>query len=44
MPPVDADQLRALLNQWDRDSDEDRDERLTDFLVQAWPTRPTQDN
>ena len=44
MPPVDDDQLLALLKKWDEGSEDERDELLTDFLVQAWPTRKTQDN
>ena len=43
MQPPSADQLIALLTQCEESSEEQRDELLREFLVQAYPTRQTQD-
>jgi hypothetical protein len=43
MQPPSADQLITLLTQCEESSEEERDELLRDFLVQAYPTRQTQD-
>ena len=41
--PPSADQLITLVTQCDESSEEERDELLREFLVQAYPTRQTQD-
>jgi hypothetical protein len=43
MQPPSADQLITLLTQCEESSEEQRDELLREFLVQAYPTRQTQD-
>jgi hypothetical protein len=43
MQPPSAEQLITLLTQCEESSEEERDELLRDFLVQAYPTRQTQD-
>jgi hypothetical protein len=43
MQPPSADQLTTLLTQCEESSEEQRDELLREFLVQAYPTRQTQD-
>jgi len=43
MQPPSADQLITLVTQCDESSEEGRDELLREFLVQAYPTRQTQD-
>jgi hypothetical protein len=43
MQPPSADQLITLLTQCEESSEEERDELLREFLVQAYPTRQTQD-
>jgi len=42
MQPPSADQLIILVTQCDESSEEERDELLRAFLVQAYPTRQTQ--
>jgi hypothetical protein len=43
MQPPSAEQVITLLTQCKESSEEERDELLRDFLVQAYPTRQTQD-
>jgi hypothetical protein len=43
MPPS-ADEVMELVTECDESSEEERDELLRRFLVQAYPTRRTQDN
>jgi hypothetical protein len=43
MQPPSADQLITLVTQCDKSSEDERDELLKEFLVQAYPTRQTQD-
>jgi hypothetical protein len=43
MQPPSADQLITLVTQCKESSEEQRDELLREFLVQAYPTRQTQD-
>jgi hypothetical protein len=43
MQPPSADQLITLLTQCEESSEEERDELLRDLLIQAYPTRQTQD-
>jgi hypothetical protein len=43
MQPPSADQLITLVTQCEESSEQERDELLHAFLVQAYPTRQTQD-
>jgi hypothetical protein len=43
MQPPSADQLMTLVTQCEESSEQERDELLHDLLVQAYPTRQTQD-
>lgn len=43
MQPPSAEQLITLLTQCDESTEEERDELLRELLVQAYPTRQTQD-
>ena len=44
MRPLTPDQVIAHITRWDEDSEEDRDETLTDLLVLIYPTRAAQNN